>query len=53
MTLESGLGFLKNLKQLRRVGVCRLQNGFMKSPQDRRWVKKDWPLLQGYYHENL
>ncbi|KAG0203578.1 hypothetical protein BGX33_009043 [Mortierella sp. NVP41] len=53
MTFESGMGYLKNLKQLRRVGVHRLQNGFMKSPQDRRWVKKNWPLLQRFYRENF
>ncbi|KAF9136329.1 hypothetical protein BGW39_000045 [Mortierella sp. 14UC] len=53
MTLASGMGALKDLKQLRRVGLRNLEHhGFLASEEDRGWVKENWPLFhQGYRND--
>ncbi|OAQ35059.1 hypothetical protein K457DRAFT_132938 [Linnemannia elongata AG-77] len=54
MTLESGMGVLKDLKQLRRVGLKGVQpHAFLKSEEDRVWVKENWPLLQQEYRNDF
>ncbi|KAK3833603.1 MAG: hypothetical protein J3R72DRAFT_453250 [Linnemannia gamsii] len=54
MTLESGMEVLKDLKQLRRVGLCNLeQHGFLDSEEDRVWVKENWPLFRQGYRNNI
>ncbi|KAK3834365.1 MAG: hypothetical protein JOS17DRAFT_773251 [Linnemannia elongata] len=54
MTLESGMGVLKDLKELRRVGLRGVKNhAFLKSEEDRVWVKENWPLLQQEYRNDF
>lgn len=54
MTLESGMDVLRDLKQLRRVGLKGLKtHAFLKSEKDRVWVKENWPLLQQGYRNDF
>ncbi|KAG0053360.1 hypothetical protein BGZ83_001254 [Gryganskiella cystojenkinii] len=41
MTLEAGLGQLKDLKQLRRI--CLEKMSHCQGPQEEQWMKENWP----------
>ncbi|KAG0256410.1 hypothetical protein BG011_004576 [Mortierella polycephala] len=44
-TLDSGLGLLRDIKQLRTLDLSNMLVGFKRAPEQ-QWIRDNWPMME-------